>query len=320
MRQSLCPRDKAHNMSWIKETKLTWLQSAAVRVLKAGKIPSHLAVIMDGNRRFARKQNMQSVEGHVQGFDKLAEVLYWCSELGITEVTVYAFSIENFKRSRDEVDGLLDLALKKLKTMLSEMDKIHEHGVCIRAIGNLSYLPTELQKVIAEVVYQTQTNSRCFLNLCLSYTSRDEMCKAMQEVAAGVEKGILTPSEITEDTLSWAMYSRRSRDPDLLIRTSGEIRLSDFMLWQGNRSVIEFTSVLWPEFTIWHLLGALLCYQRQAGLLEAFSSVKPRDVCPVPASGHLQQFVDDLEARWQERLQRMRRGETVQQEVAVTAS
>uniref|UniRef100_A0A1E1X2Q8 Alkyl transferase n=1 Tax=Amblyomma aureolatum TaxID=187763 RepID=A0A1E1X2Q8_9ACAR len=305
-------------MSWIKETKLTWLQSVAVRVIKSGKVPSHIAVIMDGNRRFARKQNMRSVEGHVQGFDKLAEVLYWCSELGVTEVTVYAFSIENFKRCKEEVDGLLDLALKKLKNMLNEMDKIHEHGVCVRVLGNLSYLPVELQSVVAEVVYQTQANTRCFLNICLSYTSRDEICNAMQELAMGVEKSVLSPSEVDETALSQAMYSRKSRDPDLLIRTSGEIRLSDFMLWQSSRSVIEFTSVLWPEFTIWHLLAAVLCYQRQCGLLEAFR-------CTGPSQLHnsddqdLQKFTDDVETRWQEKLQRMRLGQTVQ-EVPVTVS
>lgn len=303
-------------MSWIKETKLTWLQSVAVRVLKAGKVPSHLAVIMDGNRRFARKQNMRSVEGHVQGFDKLAEVLYWCSELGVTEVTVYAFSIENFKRCKDEVDGLLDLALQKLKNMLNEMDKIHEHGVCIRVLGNLSYLPVELQKVVAEVVCQTQANSRCFLNICLSYTSRDEICKAMQELATGVEKGTLLPSDVSENTLSQAMYSRKSRDPELLIRTSGEVRLSDFMLWQSSRSVIEFTTVLWPEFTIWHLFAAVLCYQRQCGLLEAFKSTRPREHQSADDQS-LQRFTDDLEERWQERLQLMRLGQTVQ-EVVVT--
>ncbi|KAL3204435.1 hypothetical protein MRX96_011451 [Rhipicephalus microplus] len=236
-------------MSWIKQTKLTWLQSVAVRVLKAGKVPSHLAVIMDGNRRFARKQNMRSVEGHVQGFDKLAEVLYWCSELGVTEVTVYAFSIENFKRSKDEVDGLLDLALQKLRNMLNEMDKIHEHGVCIRVLGNLSYLPVELQQVVAEVVHETQGNSRCFLNICLSYTSRDEICKAMQELATGVEKGILSP-------------------------------------------------------------------KRQCGLVEAFKSARPRERHSADDLS-LQRFIDDVETRWQERLQLMRLGQTAQ-EVVVT--
>ncbi|EEC15315.1 cis-prenyltransferase, putative [Ixodes scapularis] len=163
-------------MSWIHETRLTWLQAAAVRVLKTGKIPTHLAVIMDGNRRFAKKQNMQCVEGHLHGFEKLSEVLFWCSELGITEVTVYAFSIENFKRSKEEVDGLMDLALKKLESLLNEMEKIHEKGLCVRVLGNLSYLPVEVQKVIADVVLQTQHNTRCYLNICISYTSREEMC------------------------------------------------------------------------------------------------------------------------------------------------
>ncbi|KAL1435997.1 hypothetical protein MTO96_010756 [Rhipicephalus appendiculatus] len=257
-------------MSWIKQTKLTWLQSVAVRVLKAGKVPSHLAVIMDGNRRFARKQNMRSVEGHVQGFDKLAEVLYWCSELGVTEVTVYAFSIENFKRSKDEVEGLLDLALQKLRNMLNEMDKIHEHGVCIRVLGNLSYLPVELQKVVAEVVHQTQANSRCFLNI--------------------FEKGVLSSNDVSEAALSHAMYSRKSRDPELL--------------YSGLNSPYGIC------------LPAILYYQRHCGLVEAFKSARPREWQSADDQS-LQRFIDDVEARWQERLQLMRLGQTAQ-EVVVT--
>lgn len=257
-------------MSWVQENKLTWLEAAAVRVLKAGAIPKHLAVIMDGNRRFAKKQKLPCVEGHVHGFDRLSEVLFWCSELGITEVTVYAFSIENFKRSKYEVDGLMDLALKKLEKMLTEMEKIHEKGVCVRILGNLAYLPVELQKVIAEVVLQTQNNTRCYLNICLSYTSREEMCNAIQELANGVKNGLLLPDDITEEVLSNALYTRKSRDLDLLIRTSGEVRLSDFLLWQSSHSIMEFVTALWPEFSIWHLFAAVLDYQRQLNLVQNF--------------------------------------------------
>lgn len=302
-------------MSWIHETKLTWLQAAAVRVLKAGKIPTHLAVIMDGNRRFARKQNMQCIEGHLHGFDKLAEVLFWCSELGIMEVTVYAFSIENFKRSKEEVDGLMNLALKKLEHLVKEMDKLHEKGVCVRVLGNLSYLPVEIQRVIADVVLQTQKNTGCYLNVCLSYTSRDEMCNAIQELAAGVQDGLLSPNDITEEALSQALYSRKSKDPDLVIRTSGEVRLSDFLLWQSSHSVLEFVSVLWPEFSIWHLLAAVLWYQRQESLLKQLRQAKSQEPSLEFQGANqeaIQQFVDNVERRWQKRLHAMRLGQTTQ--------
>lgn len=302
-------------MSWIHETKLTWLQAAAVRVLKAGKIPTHLAVIMDGNRRFARKQNMQCIEGHLHGFDKLAEVLFWCSELGIMEVTVYAFSIENFKRSKEEVDGLMNLALKKLEHLVKEMDKLHEKGVCVRVLGNLSYLPVEIQRIIADVVLQTQKNTGCYLNVCLSYTSRDEMCNAIQELAAGVQDGLLSPNDITEEALSQALYSRKSKDPDLVIRTSGEVRLSDFLLWQSSHSVLEFVSVLWPEFSIWHLLAAVLWYQRQESLLKQLRQAKSQEPSLEFQGANqeaIQQFVDNVERRWQKRLHAMRLGQTTQ--------
>lgn len=302
-------------MSWIHETKLTWLQAAAVRVLKAGKIPTHLAVIMDGNRRFARKQNMQCIEGHLHGFDKLAEVLFWCSELGIMEVTVYAFSIENFKRSKEEVDGLMNLALKKMEHLVKEMDKLHEKGVCVRVLGNLSYLPVEIQRIIADVVLQTQKNTGCYLNVCLSYTSRDEMCNAIQELAAGVQDGLLSPNDITEEALSQALYSRKSKDPDLVIRTSGEVRLSDFLLWQSSHSVLEFVSVLWPEFSIWHLLAAVLWYQRQESLLKQLRQAKSQEPSLEFQGANqeaIQQFVDNVERRWQKRLHAMRLGQTTQ--------
>ncbi|KAM7308814.1 dehydrodolichyl diphosphate synthase complex subunit Dhdds [Ixodes scapularis] len=303
-------------MSWIHETRLTWLQAAAVRVLKTGKIPTHLAVIMDGNRRFAKKQNMQCVEGHLHGFEKLSEVLFWCSELGITEVTVYAFSIENFKRSKEEVDGLMDLALKKLESLLNEMEKIHEKGLCVRVLGNLSYLPVEVQKVIADVVLQTQHNTRCYLNICISYTSREEMCNAIQELAAGVQEGLLSPDDVTEESLSHALYSRNSKDPALVIRTSGEVRLSDFLLWQSSHSVLEFVSVLWPEFSIWHLLAAVLWYQRQESLLEQLRQENPKETSHEESGGvnqeAIQQFLENVETRWQKKLHAMRLGQTTQ--------
>lgn len=231
-------------------------------VLKAGPIPRHIAIIMDGNRRFAKKNSMGRAEGHLKGFDKLAETLEWCLHLGILEVTVYAFSIENFKRSKDEVDCLMELARQKFTRLMEEKEMIQKHEVCVRVLGNLSLLPEDIQRTVAEVVNLSKNNTRATLNVCFSYTSRDEICTAMREMAEGVDRREINESDISEELLEKCLYTNQSPDPDLLIRTSGEVRLSDFLLWQSTFSVLSFLEVLWPDFSIWHLYAAVLHYQR----------------------------------------------------------
>ncbi|XP_044064329.1 dehydrodolichyl diphosphate synthase complex subunit DHDDS isoform X2 [Siniperca chuatsi] len=209
-------------MSWIREGELNLLEKISANILKAGPMPKHVAFIMDGNRRFARKKNMERQEGHMQGFNKLAETLRWCKHLNIQEVTVYAFSIENFKRTKDEVDGLIELAKQKFERLLEE---------------------------------------RCFLNVCFAYTSRYEITNAVREMAWGVEQGLIKASDVSEALLSECLYSYNSPNPDLLIRTSGEVRLSDFLLWQTSHSCLVFQSVLWPEYSFWNLCEAILQFQ-----------------------------------------------------------
>ena len=249
-------------MTWIVEQNRTWPEWAAIRVLKVGPIPRHIAVIMDGNRRFARKEHKDTLAGHTQGFYKLTEVLSWCRDLGINEVTAYAFSIENFKRSKQEVNGLMDLAAEKFAKLLEEKEKLSKYGVCIRILGDITLLPAAIRKLAAEAVLATRHNDQCFLNLALAYTSRDEIASAMNELSRGVSETKIETSDISEELLERCLYTRGSRDPDLLVRTSGEVRLSDFLLWQSGFSCLFFTKVLWPEFTIWYLFGAVFYYQR----------------------------------------------------------
>ncbi|KAG7171010.1 dehydrodolichyl diphosphate synthase complex subunit DHDDS-like [Homarus americanus] len=256
-------------MTWIVEQDRTWAEWAALRVLRVGPVPNHLAIIMDGNRRFARKEHKDTLAGHTQGFHKLTEVLCWCRDLGINEVTAYAFSIENFKRSKQEVDGLMDLAAEKFAKLLEEKEKLAKHGVCIRVIGDLDLLPPRIRKLTAEAILATRLNTKCFLNLALAYTSREEITSAMNQLSQGVDKGELLTSDICEELLEKCLHTRGSRDPDLLVRTSGEVRLSDFLLWQSGFSCLFFTKVLWPEFTIWHLFGAVFYYQRHYHTLTA---------------------------------------------------
>uniref|UniRef100_A0A3B4U889 Alkyl transferase n=1 Tax=Seriola dumerili TaxID=41447 RepID=A0A3B4U889_SERDU len=214
-------------MSWIREGELNLLEKISANVLKAGPMPKHVAFIMDGNRRFARKKNMERQEGHMQGFNKLAETLRWCKHLNIPEVTVYAFSIENFKRTKDEVDGLMELAKQKFERLLEERDNLEKHGVCIRVLGDLDMLPLDLQQLIAKAVITTKAHN----------------------------------NDVSEALLSECLYSNNSPNPDLLIRTSGEVRLSDFLLWQTSHSCLVFQSVLWPEYSFWNLCEAILQYQ-----------------------------------------------------------
>lgn len=248
-------------MSWYKESKRSWLERLCINVLKCGPMPHHVAFIMDGNRRYAVKKGLEKLRGHAFGFEKLSETLEWCLDLGINEVTIYTFSIENFKRPKEEVDCLMNLAKEKFQELLNDKKKLDEYGVCIRCFGDITLLPVDLQKLVAEAVLYTYNNTKTFLNVCLAYTSREEITNAVKEIASEVVHEKLKPHDVNESLLSRAMYSAKSTDPDILIRTSGEIRLSDFLLWQSCYSVLAFFETLWPDFKIWHLFFAILYYQ-----------------------------------------------------------
>ncbi|XP_056413405.1 dehydrodolichyl diphosphate synthase complex subunit DHDDS isoform X2 [Hyla sarda] len=264
-------------MSWIRDKELSLIERLCANVLKAGPMPKHVAFIMDGNRRYAQKCHVERQEGHSQGFEKLAETLRWCLNLGICEVTVYAFSIENFKRSKEEVDGLMELARQKFTRLLEEKDKLQKHEVCIRVIGDLSLLPLDIQKLIAQAVLETKTYSKCFLNVCFAYTSRHEISNAVREVAWGVQEGLIEPSDVSENLLDQCLYTSNSPDPDLLIRTSGEVRLSDFLLWQTSHACLVFQSVLWPEYTFWNLCEAVLRYQYNYSAIQKSKELYSRE-------------------------------------------
>lgn len=244
------------------EPKRSWAEWAVIRMLKVGPIPRHVAFIMDGNRRFARQVHKDTLEGHSKGFEKLTEVLSWCRDLGITEVTVYAFSIENFKRSKAEVDGLLKLSEEKFELLIKEIGKLNNYGIRIRVIGRTELLTQKLQKLIAEAVLTTKNNDKYCLNLALAYTSREEITTASSDILEGCKTGRLFPQDVTEELLEQCLYTEGRRDPDLLIRTSGEVRLSDFLLWQSSLTHLFFTKVLWPQISIWHVFAAVFHYQR----------------------------------------------------------
>ncbi|KAF7273284.1 hypothetical protein GWI33_014005 [Rhynchophorus ferrugineus] len=219
-------------MPWIAENSLTPVQRFCSNILACGPVPRHIAFIMDGNRRYAKKKQIDKAVGHSRGFEKLSECLRWCLELNIKEVTVYAFSIENFKRSKEEVDALMELARSKFTKLFEEKDKLMENGICIRVIGNLSLLPEDIRKLIAKAMILTKDNNKAILNVAFAYTSREEMTHSIQTIVEGVKNGDIVKEDIDEDLISNCLYTNLSPNPDLLIRTSGEVRLSDFLLWQ----------------------------------------------------------------------------------------
>lgn len=241
-------------MSWMRDSKLNWSQRFAMQVIKTGQIPRHVAFIMDGNRRYAKKLHLKSnTDGHIHGFDKLAEALQWCLDIGIEEVTVYAFSIENFKRSKNEVNTLLELAREKFRQFMEEKDELDKRGVCIRMIGNWKLLPPDLQKCMAEVMIATRNNNKAYLNVAFAYTSRDEMTESMRDIIEGIKRNELQSDDITDNLIRRCMYSGKCSDPDLLVRTSGESRLSDFLLWQVcAHFIFEFFSKM-SETNIYEL-------------------------------------------------------------------
>lgn len=239
-------------------TKVTWTQNIASRILKSGVIPKHVAFIMDGNRRYANKANIERSDGHKHGFDTLAKVLNWCRELGIHQVTLYAFSIENFKRTRDEIDSIMNLAREKCDSLLDELDRVNEAGIRVRVAGNLKLLPEDVRFKIERIQNMTKNNDRAFLNICLAYTSRFEITDAVQTLAREVEDNV--DSNIDECSLERHLHLGRPF-PELIIRTSGEIRLSDFMLWQCQESMLMFVDALWPEITFWDLMKAIFLFQ-----------------------------------------------------------
>ncbi|KAH7729026.1 Undecaprenyl diphosphate synthase family protein [Aphelenchoides avenae] len=270
-------------------TKIPWWGTFAKRLLKRGKTPKHIAFVMDGNRRYARTHRFSSVvDGHARGFDQLTKVLSWCRELGIEEVTVYAFSIENFKRSPTEVEGLMRIMETQLQRLLDEKDKVAENAVRFRFFGNLSLMPMHIQRLVAKVELQSRFyckyarssrptingNFRGTINVCISYTAQDEIVRAMQHIQQGVRMGMLDESDITQEIVDRCLDTRNSHPVDMLIRTS-EHRLSDFLLWQCSSTYVHFEDILWPDFDFWHLFKACVGYQKNIACIEKLNTSPP---------------------------------------------
>ena len=205
----------------------------------------HIAIIMDGNRRWAKQKNLPSAFGHKKGVDSLKNIMRACDDFGIKYLTVYAFSTENWNRKQEEVDFLMDLLGQTIKNELKEM---HENGVVISFIGDLTKLNPKLQDILNNAVEVTKNNTGVRLQIAFNYGSRDEIVHAIKSISSKIKSGEINPEEITEKTISDNLYTKSIPDPDLLIRTGGEMRVSNYLLWQIAYSEFYVTDILWPDF------------------------------------------------------------------------
>jgi undecaprenyl diphosphate synthase len=224
------------------------------------QIPKHLAIIMDGNGRWAEQRNLPRILGHRKGVETVQTIVGECLELGIGYLTLYAFSSENWGRPQEEVEALMGLLGTFLK---KELSQIHERGIRLMAVGELDRLPKSISKILKDSIKKTSGNDRMVLNLALSYGSRNELTRAMQVLGREIADGRMQAEQITEEDIEAALDTHGIPDPDLLIRTSGEMRISNFLLWQMAYSELYFTEALWPDFSRDHLLQALEEYSRR---------------------------------------------------------
>lgn len=224
------------------------------------RLPVHIGVIMDGNGRWAKKRGLPRSAGHKAGADSLKKIVTHCNKLGIKYITVYAFSTENWSRPKEEVDYLMNLLLGYLR---DAENTLAGENVVIRAIGSRAELSTEIQEQIIKTEKFTAQNTGIVMNIALNYGAREELTAAVKELVTEAQNKEIDPENITEKDISERLYTQGQPDPDLLIRTSGEIRLSNFMLWQLAYSEMYFTDKLWPDFSVKDLEEAIIEFQRR---------------------------------------------------------
>ncbi len=228
--------------------------------LNSEKLPCHIAIIMDGNGRWAQKHTLGRISGHRKGAEAVRVAVRTCREIGIKYLTLYAFSVENWTRPAQEVNALMDLLEEYLRSELPEMVK---NNIRVTTIGNVDALRDSIQGLLRDIMEKTSKNDGLVLNLALSYGGRDEIVEAVKKILGDCRKGRISPEGITKDSFSSYLYTSRMPDPDLLIRTSGEYRLSNFLLWQMAYTEFYFTDILWPDFQKEHLLEAIADYQQR---------------------------------------------------------
>ena len=223
-------------------------------------LPQHLAIIMDGNGRWAKQQGFLRAFGHENGTKSVKNTIKTCAKLGIEYLTLYAFSTENWNRPKLEVDALMKILINSLK---KELGTLQENNIKLNAIGNLEKLPKSAQKELLDVMEKTKNNTRLTLTLALSYGSREELVQAVRIISDKVKNNIISIDSIDDSIINEHLYTQNLPDVDLLIRTSGEHRISNFLLWQIAYAELYFTNVLWPDFKDQDLYEAIISYQKR---------------------------------------------------------
>ncbi len=231
-------------MDWVKE-RTDGDKSRQKALLEKGKLPKHVAIIMDGNGRWALERGLSRTEGHKQGIESVRDIVKASSQIGVKFLTLYAFSIENWKRPATEVGILMRLLESYLRSEIEELD---ENDVRLKAVGKLSALPKRVQKSLFNAIERTKNNEGLTLTLALSYGGRWDIVRAAQMIALDARRGKVSPEDITDELFSEYLSTRDLPDPDLLIRTSGEVRLSNFLLWEAAYSEIYIAEKYWPDF------------------------------------------------------------------------
>lgn len=227
------------------------------------KLPEHIAIIMDGNGRWAKQRGLKRTEGHKRGAEVFREICQYCTDIGIKYVTFYAFSTENWKRSKVEVTAIMNLLRKYLDEMFERADENEEAGYCVKFIGSREGMPKDIVKMMDTVESRTGDKNTTYINVAVNYGGRAEITAAVKEIAKGVKEGKISIDDIDEDMISGGLYTAGQPDPDLIIRPSGEYRLSNYLLWQSAYSEIYIDDVLWPDYTPKDLDRAIEEYGRR---------------------------------------------------------
>jgi len=232
--------------------------------VKNGMKPEHIAIVLDGNRRWAFEKALGPWFGHEKGAEKVEQLLDWCLKLKVKSITLYAFSTENFRRSKDEVEEIMRIAEEEFRKILTD-ERIHKSKVRVKVIGRINLLPEGLQQLITDVEEATQSYDEHFLNIAFAYGGRAEIVDAARKIAEKVQEGELNLEKVDEQMFEQYLYTSHmpKQDPDLIIRTSGEERLSGFLLWQSAYSELCFLDVYWPDFRLIDLLRAVRTFQKR---------------------------------------------------------
>lgn len=257
----------------------------------SGEIPVHIAIIMDGNGRWAKRRGLPRIAGHSEGVESVRDVVETCGQLGVRFLTLYAFSTENWKRPKEEVSLLMRLLLNALK---DESDRLHTNNVRIQAIGDLDALPAEVKAELVEDIGKTSKNTGLTLVLALSYSGRWELVRAMRAIADDIAGGSMRPDEVNEGMIASRLATSGIPDPDLLIRTSGEFRISNFLLWQLAYTEIYITPRFWPGFRRDELYSAIRDYQKRE---RRFGMVSEQLKSADSGTGSLQSFMRSATGR-----------------------